>query len=69
MSEVEISVSASELVPTGDYANITIGPITAKTTVEVADLDDLKGTTQALQQTIEEIVAEERKTALANLKA
>lgn len=61
-----ISGSASELVPTKPYANVTIGPVQATRWVEDT-LDDgeegeaeFKAKIDRLQETVEDIVAGQR---------
>lgn len=63
----QISFTASELIPTGNYANVTVGPATI--TKFVKD-DNLAESINALAEIIEvECIAEQRTLVLESLQA
>jgi hypothetical protein len=55
---IQISSAAAELVPTRQYANVDIGPITIKKTIE--DDANVKEEIVKIQTLCEEIVSEDR---------
>lgn len=62
-----ISCSASELIPTRQYANVTIGPISVQR--KVPDDESLAQEIQNTQSLCEAAVAEERATVHALTRA
>ena len=65
---VQISFTASELIPTGNYANVTVGPATA--TKFVPDDGKLESHLNELAELIEsEVIAEQRVLVLESLQA
>lgn len=65
---VQISFTASELIPTGQYANVTVGPATA--TKFVTDDGKLEKHMNDLAELIEaEVIAEQRVLVLESLQA
>lgn len=57
-----ITCAASELIPTRQYANVIVGPITVTRFVVDGDDDHLRVEINRTQSLCEEAVAEERKT-------
>lgn len=65
-----ISMAASELVPTGKFANVTIGPATITKFVRDGDGDHLAAEVNVLAETIEQkVIAEQREILNDGLKA
>jgi hypothetical protein len=70
---VKISCAASELIPTRQYANVTVGPVqvTAFATPDgqlLFDPDGLGRAIKRMQEVCESAVAEERQTIAALLR-
>lgn len=66
---VRISVAASELINTGNFSNVTIGPISVARFVPDSDVEALAQAIQETQSLCEVAVAEERQTVQALLRA
>jgi hypothetical protein len=63
----QISFTASELIPTGQYANVTVGPATVTRFVKDSDVTD---ELNKLAETVEvEVIAEQREIVLNTLQA
>lgn len=63
---VKISCAASELIPTVQYGNCSVGPVVVQRYVEdTGDLKDLKNEIRATQTLCEEAVAEDRQSVHA----
>jgi len=66
MPLIKISCAAAELIPTMQYANVTIGPVVVHRYVEdTGDLKDIHAQVRATQSLCEEAVAEDRQTVHA----
>jgi hypothetical protein len=66
----QISFTASELIPTGNYANVTVGPATITKFVKDGDSEHLSRELNELAETIEaECIAEQREIVLKSLQA
>lgn len=64
----KISFSATEKIPTGQYANVNVGPVTA--TKFVKDDDNLAAELNKLAELVEtECIAEQRELVLQSLQA
>ncbi len=64
----QISFTASELIPTGNYANVTVGPATI--TKFVKDDGSLADSINEVAEIIEsDCIAEQRELVLASLQA
>ncbi len=57
-----ITCSAAELIPTRQYANVSVGPIQVQRYVFATAFDDIKKEITETQKLCEEAVAEERQT-------
>jgi hypothetical protein len=66
---VRITCSASELIPTQAYANVTIGPVQVSRFVEDGDDEQLAEEVRRTQSLCEAAVAEERQTVHALIRA
>lgn len=64
---VKISIAVSELVPTGNYANVTIGPAQATKFVPNASKEDLVKEFEALSEIVEESLGSRRAAILEEL--
>lgn len=63
----QISVTASELIPTGQFANVVVGPVTVTKFVEDKNLSDQ---INDLAEMVEaDCIAEQRVIVLASLQA
>jgi hypothetical protein len=63
----QISFTASELIPTGDYANVSVGPVTITKFVKDEDLADKLN---ELAETVEaDCISEQRALVLESLQA
>jgi hypothetical protein len=63
----QISFTASELIPTGDYANVVVGPVTVTKFVPDQDLGDKLN---ELAETVEaDCIAEQRGIVLSSIQA
>jgi hypothetical protein len=67
----QISFAASDLVPTDDYANVIIGPVTVTRWFAIDPDDDEKVAekTSELGSVVEGVLAEHREIVLTNLQA
>lgn len=65
---VEISSSATELVPTIQYGNVTIGPVVVRRWVPDGDDDHLAEQIRRVSQLCETAVSEDRQTVHAMLR-
>lgn len=66
---IQISCAATELVPTRQYANVTVGPIVVKVWIPInfngfndEEVSSIKRATKEVQEICEDAVADERKT-------
>lgn len=59
---VKIQAAASELVPTVQYGNVTIGPVMVTRFVADGDADHIKAWVRHTQEIAEIAVSEDRKT-------
>lgn len=66
---VKIICSASELIPTQQYANVTVGPISVHRYVPDGDDDHIRAEISRTQQLCEQAVAEERETIQVLMRA
>ena len=70
---IEISMTASDLFPTGDYANAVVGPATATRWIEDTDpakTDHISDGLNKLAECVEvDVIAEQREIVLTNLQA
>lgn len=70
---IEISFTASDLFPTGDYANVVVGPATATRWIEDTDpesTDHISSGLNKLAEAVEiDVIAEQREIVLTNLQA
>jgi hypothetical protein len=68
---LQISFTASELIPTGDYANVTVGPVTV--TKFIADPDDDDTLAEELNNLAEVVeakcISEQREIVMESLQA
>lgn len=64
-----ITCAASELINTGNYSNVTVGPIQVKRFVTDGDDAHLRAEIKRTQSLCEEAVAEERETIQALLRS
>lgn len=66
---VQISFTASELIPTGEYANVTIGPVTVTKFVPDGDDDALATQLNDLAALVEsDCIAEQREIVVDSLQ-
>lgn len=66
---IQISFAASDLVPTGEYANVTVGPAVATRFVQDGDDDHIAGEITNLAHIVEGVVGAERVNVLRMLQA
>lgn len=67
---VQISFTASELIPTGEYANVTIGPVTVTKFVSDGDDDHLAGELNHLAELVEsDCIAEQREIVIESIQS
>lgn len=66
---VKITCSASELVNTGNYSNVTIGPVQVQRFVEDGDDEHLAREIRRTQDLCEAAIAEDRETTAKMLRA
>lgn len=63
---IKISCASAELIPTVQYGNVTVGPISVQRYVEdTRDIKDLKNEIKITQEVSEAAVAEDRQTVHA----
>lgn len=65
---VEIWVGAAELIPTRQFANVTVGPVGVRRWIAFTDIDNLKQEISNTQTLCEEAVAEARQSLHALLR-
>lgn len=65
---IQISCAAAELIPTRQYANVTIGPVAVKRWIVDNGDDNLKEEIKKTQALCEEAVAEDRQTVHALIR-
>lgn len=66
---IQISCAGAELIPTRQYANVTIGPIVVKRwIVDTGNDIDLRSEIKATQTLCEEAVAEDRQSVHALIR-
>lgn len=68
---LQISFTASELIPTGDYANVTVGPVTVtKFIPDPQDDDALAEELNGLAEVVEaKCISEQRELVLESLQS
>lgn len=64
----DITVAASEKIPTGEYANVDVGPVVASHTVVAKDSDELHEKLTNLCEVVEGVVSEQRELVLESLQ-
>lgn len=62
---IKISCAAAELIPTVQYGNCTVGPVTVTRYVEDIGIDNLKNEIRVTQSLCEEAIAEDRQSVHA----
>jgi hypothetical protein len=65
---IQISCAATELIPTRQYANVTIGPVVVKRWIPDIGEENLKQEIRKTQALCEEAVAEDRQTVHALIR-
>ena len=67
---LQISVTASELIPTGEYANVTVGPVTVTRFIQDPEDDDaLAEELNNLAEVVEiKCISEQRELVLESLQ-
>src|ERR1039457_7736659 len=65
---IQISCAATELIPTRQYANCTVGPVVVKRWIPDMGVDNLKNEIKKTQILCEEAVAEDRQSLHALIR-